>query len=80
MKLEKMSIGELYEIYTIVKDLCGEYARMTDNYSLATGDAKFEHLNTDMENMIQERQRFFTYKHRLGEEIKNRVKQVFEDE
>lgn len=73
MELEKLTNEELFSMYEMVKEFCAEYARMTDNYSLATGDKTFSQMNSDITNMIEERQKFFTYKIVLGNEIKKRI-------
>lgn len=43
-KLENLSLEELHTLYAIVGELCADYSKMTDNYSLTTGDNMFENL------------------------------------
>ena len=72
-----MTMQELIQLYELTKDFCNEYSVMTDNYSLATGDNKFEKIGSEMEKMINERQMFFTFKTKLSQELKKRVIKKF---
>jgi len=79
-KLNRMGIEKLSSLYSIVNELCSDYSRMTDGYSLATGDNKFENMPKDIVDMVSDRQRFFSYRGILKEMIKNKVTKIFEDE
>ena len=37
-KIDDLSLEELHNLYSVVNEICGEFSRMTDNYSLTTGD------------------------------------------
>lgn len=77
-KLTKLSLEELHNLYGIVNEICGEFARMTDNYSLATGDNKFENLPEEVKSMINDRQRFVSYKLKLKDALILKVKEEME--
>lgn len=72
-KLEELALEELYSLYEIVNSICAEFSKMTDNYSLATGDSKFESIPEDVKGMIKDRQKFFSYKLRLRAALTNKV-------
>ena len=77
-KLTKLSLEELHNLYGIVNEICGEFTRMTDNYSLATGDNKFENLPEDVKNMVNDRQRFVSYKLKLKDALVVKIKEEME--
>ena len=71
-----MSFEELAAIYSVATDICREYSRMTDGYILATGDNVLDASNnipTDVQNTINERQKYFAIKDRITNELKKRL-------
>lgn len=79
-KLKTMGIDKLASLYGIINELCADYSRMTDGYSLATGDKMFETMPDDIKNMISERQKFFSYRNIVKEIIKDKVIKIMENE
>lgn len=79
-KLKTMGIDKLASLYGIINELCADYSRMTDGYSLATGDKMFETMPDDIKNMISERQKFFSYRNILKEIIKDKIIKIMENE
>ena len=73
-KLEHLSLEELHTLYAIVGELCGDYSKMTDNYSLTTGDNMFENLPDEVREMINDRQLFISYRLKLKEALINQIK------
>ena len=73
-KLEHLSLEELHTLYAIVGELCGDYSKMTDNYSLTTGDNMFENLPDEVREMINDRQLFISYRLKLKESLINKIK------
>ncbi len=78
-KLENLSLEELHTLYTVVGELCADYSKMTDNYSLTTGDNMFENLPDEVKGMINDRQLFVSYRLKLKEALINRVKAEMEN-
>lgn len=78
-KLENLSLEELHTLYTIVGELCADYSKMTDNYSLTTGDNMFENLPDEVKGMINDRQLFISYRLKVKEALINRVKAEMEN-
>lgn len=78
-KLENLSLEELHTIYSIVGELCADYSKMTDNYSLTTGDNMFENLPDEVRGMINDRQLFISYRLKLKEALINKVKAEMEN-
>ena len=78
-KLENLSLEELHTLYTVVGVLCADYSKMTDNYSLTTGDNMFENLPDEVKGMINDRQLFVSYRLKLKEALINRVKAEMEN-
>ena len=72
-KLSEMKLDKLYTLYTIVSELCNDYSKMTDNYSLTTGDNTFEHIPEEFREMVKNRQRFISYKLKLKNALVNSV-------
>ena len=68
--LSKKRFSELTSLYTVLNEICEDYSRMTDMYSLASGDRLFENVPEDM---IEERQKFFNIRNKIKEEIKRRL-------
>ncbi len=77
-KLENLSLEELNSLYTIVNEVCSELSKMTDNYSLTTGDNKFEHIPLEFRKMIETRQKFISYKLRLKDMLISKVSDIME--
>ena len=78
-KLENLSLEELHTLYTVVGELCADYSKMTDNYSLTTGDNMFENLPDEVKGMINDRQLFVSYRLKVKEALINRVKAEMEN-
>lgn len=64
-KLSELKLDKLYMLYGIVNELGSEFSKMTDNYSLVTGDNKFENIPEEVRGMIGDRQKFVSYKLKL---------------
>ena len=77
-KLEDLGLDELHSLYSVVNEICSEYSRMTDGYSLATGDNKFENIPEEVRGMIKDRQRFVSYKLRLKNALINKINDEME--
>ena len=77
-KLEDLTLNTLISLYTIVSDIFGNYAKFTDNYSLSTGDKLFENMPKDILELTNTRQRFFGYKLKIMDAIKNKIDKAFE--
>ena len=71
--LEDLELNDLHSLYSVVNEICGEYSRMTDGYSLATGDNKFESIPEEVRSMIEDRQRFVSYKLKLKNALINKI-------
>ena len=78
-KLENLSLEELHTLYAIVVELCADYSKMTDNYSLTTGDNMFENLPDEVMGMINDRQLFISYRLKIKETLINKVKAEMEN-
>lgn len=78
-KLENLSLEELHTLYSIVGELCADYSKMTDNYSLTTGDNMFENLPAEVSGMINDRQLFISYRLKIKEALINKVKAEMEN-
>lgn len=78
-KLENLSLEELHTLYVIVGELCADYSKMTDNYSLTTGDNMFENLPDEVMGMINDRQLFISYRLKIKEALINKVKAEMEN-
>lgn len=72
-KLEDLSIEELHSLYTIVGELCADFSKMTDNYSLTTGDNLFENLPNEVKTMINTRQLFVSYRLKLKDVLIKKI-------
>lgn len=79
-KINKMSLEKLSSFYGIINELCSDFSRMTDNYSLATGDSTFQSMPNEIKDMISERQEFFSYREKIKEILKNKVKKIMNDD
>ena len=78
-KLENLSLEELHALYVIVGEPCADYSKMTDNYSLTTGDNMFENLPDEVMGMINDRQLFISYRLKIKEALINKVKAEMEN-
>lgn len=77
-ELNRLGLEKLQLLYGIVNEICSDYAKMTDNYSLATGDNKFENIPQDIREMIKDRQKFFSYKITLKNVLADKVTKELE--
>ena len=77
-KLEDLTLNTLISLYTIVSDMFGNYANFTDNYYLSTRDKLLENKHTDILKLTNTRQRFFGYKLKIMDVIKNKIDKSFE--
>ena len=77
-EIDKLKFEELISLYTIVNEICSDYARMTDMYSLASGDNLFENTPKDIKTMIVERQKFFNIRNKIKNELKKRILTQYE--
>lgn len=78
-KLSEMKLEDLHALYSIVSELCNDYSKMTDNYSLTTGDNTFEHIPEEFREMVKDRQRFISYKLKLKDALVNSVTKEMEN-
>ena len=77
-EIDKLKFEELISLYTIVNEICSDYARMTDMYSLASGDNLFENTPKDIKTMIVERQKFFNIRNKIKNKLKKRILTQYE--
>ena len=77
--LSKKNLDSLTSLYGIVNEIFLDYSRMTDGYSLATGDKLFENMPKNMENMIKDRQKFLFYRNIVKDAIKNKITKIMEN-
>lgn len=80
MKINEMTIEQLFTLYNILSEICKDYSRLTDGYSMITGDRSFEEMPENVEEMIRERQQFYSYKNTVLEAIKVKVYNIFHNE
>ena len=80
MKIDELSLEKLLTLYSAINDICQDYSRMTDGYSLATGDDKFESMPEGIRDMIGERQVFFSYRNKVKEALKKAIVKLMKDE
>lgn len=73
--LKDMTLDELASLHSVVNEVCMDYARMTDQYALATGDSTFQSMPREMIEMINDRQEFFNYKNKIKEAIKIKIRE-----
>lgn len=79
-ELDKLSFEKLVSLYGIINEFCAEYARMTDGYSLATGDIKFEDMPIETRKMIEERQMLFSYKNKIKDILKYKIIKIMSED
>ena len=77
-KISGKTFNELVQVYGVINEICNDYSRMTDMYSLASGDELFENTPDDIKKMIEERQKFFNIRNKIREEIKQKILQDYE--
>lgn len=77
-KISGKTFNELVQVYGVINEICNDYSRMTDMYSLASGDELFENTPEDIKKMIEERQKFFNIRNKIREEIKQKILQDYE--
>lgn len=71
--LDSLSLEKLHTLYGIVTEICAEYTRMTDGYSLSTGDNKFESMPLEIREMVNERQLFVSYRLKLKNALTKKI-------
>lgn len=76
-KIEELSLSTLANLYTIVSEICQDYARLTDGYALSTGDNKFENVPQDISAMTVDRNRFYGYKFIIKDLITKKIDESF---
>ena len=76
-KIEELSLSTLTNLYTIVSEICQDYARLTDGYALSTGDNKFENMPQDISAMTVDRNRFYGYKFIIKDLITKKIDESF---
>lgn len=69
----KITLEKILTLYSALNEICQDYSRMTDGYSLATGDNKFEDIPEDIRRMINERQEFFSYRAKIKDILKDKI-------
>lgn len=79
-KLDNMSIGELYSLKSAAKSICDDYAEMATTYSLVHGNKTFDELHDDEKEIIRERQLFYGYVQKINNKLKEKFKEVLEDD
>ena len=70
-----MELDELITLYNAISTICQDYSRMTDGYSLATGDKLFSNIPEDIRIMIKERQEFFSYREKVRNLLKSKIRE-----
>ena len=76
-KIEELSLSTLTNLYTIVSEICQDYARLTDGYALSTGDNKFENMPQDISAMTVDRNRFYGYRFIIKDLITKKIDESF---
>ena len=76
--IENSNIDKLSSLYVILSEICADFSRMTDGYSLATGDKMFENVPDEVKEMIEDRQKFFSYRNVVKDCIKNEIVKIME--
>lgn len=77
MTMDKLSLSSLIQLYGVLKEITQDYAKLTDNYALSTGDDKFEKLTKQMNKTLKDRQRFFSYKLKVEKLLKDKLEESF---
>ena len=70
-----MELDELITLYNAISTICQDYSRMTDGYSLATGDKLFSNIPEGIRIMIKERQEFFSYREKVRNLLKSKIRE-----
>lgn len=73
MEKNKNTLEELLTLYSALNEICQDYSRMTDGYSLATGDKNFESIPSEIKEMINERQEFFSYRLKVKSLLREKI-------
>ena len=71
-----MNVTELSSLYGIISEICKDYSIKTAGYVLATGDNVLDPLASipdEFKGLINERQRFFSIKDKIMNEIKKKI-------
>ena len=77
--IKESNLNEMSSLYSLLTDICSDYSRMTDGYSIATGDNKFEQIPDEIREMINERQRFYEYRNIVKDCIKTEIVTIMEN-
>jgi len=70
---KSITLEKLLTLYSAINEICQDYSRMTDGYSLATGDKMFESIPEDIRMMIKERQEFFSYRGKIKNLLREKI-------
>lgn len=70
-----MELDELITLYGAISTICQDYSRMTDGYSLVTGDKLFNNIPEDIRIMIKERQEFFSHREKVRNLLKSKIRE-----
>jgi len=73
MKEKKNTLESLLTLYSALNEICQDYSRMTDGYSLATGDKNFQAIPNEIKEMISERQEFFSYRLKVKSLLREKI-------
>ena len=76
--IKKCPISELRDIFAVLTDICADYSRMVDRYSLTTGDSTCDKMSAEMQEAMVERQRFFNYRDVVRLELQDRITGIME--
>jgi hypothetical protein len=74
-----LTLERTLTLYSSLNEICQDYSRMTDGYSLATGDKQFEQIPDEIRKMIHERQLFFSYRGKVKEVLKKKILEEMKD-
>lgn len=77
MTMDELSLSSLIQLYGVLKEITQDYAKLTDNYALSTGDDKFENMTKQMTKTLNDRQRFFSYKLKIEKLLKDKLEESF---
>jgi len=70
---KNITLEKLLTLYSALNEICQDYSRMTDGYSLATGDKKFEEIPEEIRDMIKDRQEFFSYRAKIKNLLRDKI-------
>lgn len=75
---KKTTLEELVVLYSAINEVCEEYVRTTDRMSLTIGfspEETYSGVSDELREMIDARQRFFSYKNKVFELIKKEIEE-----